>query len=188
MATKHPFRWIRESSQKRVLVFFIITSLFTMLLFQFFDAPLKTDAAPFGIVSFQLAGSAANAFKILNSWDNMATSYAIFGLGFDYLFMFLYVVAIGLGCVVVSQKFGEGKKFAASFGILLSWGMIVSGLADAIENYALTVIILKESWGILPEIAFIAAVVKFFFLLAGLLYVIIGSLIPGGTLKEKTII
>ena len=157
-----------------------------MLVFQSLDSPLKTDAAPFGILSFQLAGSSVNTIKILDSWDVHATNYAIFGLGFDYLFMFLYVIAVGLGCAIVSEKFGSEKKFLSSLGVLLSWGLIVAGLADALENYGLTVIMLTDRLGIWPEIVFIAAVVKFFFLIAGMLYMIVGAFLPGEKRMRET--
>ena len=54
---KHPFEWLTIKAQKRAFVVLLLITLAVMGGLQFLDAPLKTDAAPAGIVSFEFAGS-----------------------------------------------------------------------------------------------------------------------------------
>jgi hypothetical protein len=65
--------------------------------FRVLDVPLRTDAAPDGIVSFELAGTIGRAGEILASWGTLselgglsifqpARTDLAFSLGLDYLF------------------------------------------------------------------------------------------------------
>ena len=74
-----------------------LTIVLTVAL-QAVNAPLKTPAAPQGIVSYEFAGTTAAAQSILDSWDAGAKVYAGFSLGLDYLYMPTYALTIGLAC------------------------------------------------------------------------------------------
>ena len=189
MRTLHPFMWIKEDSQKPVLLFFLCLSTVVMMTFHFIDTPLRTEAAPMGIVSFELAGNTETAREIIDSWGPEATLYAVFSLGYDHLFLFLYAFTIGLGCAFISQKFKPEKRFLILTGVVLSWAQIAAALLDVLENYALTVMLLSTWQGPWPETAFTAAVIKFIIVFTGILYIISGSIIisffQNGYFKRK---
>jgi hypothetical protein len=109
---RHPQEFFPDHLHK---TFFHIFNLLTLVLFAVFralDQSLQTDAAPNGIISFELAGNALTARSIPDSWKeismllsatgepdpdfvNVAYSIAAFGLGLDYLFMPVYALAPG---------------------------------------------------------------------------------------------
>lgn len=97
MKLPHPFLWLTESGQSRVFVVAAILALLTMASLQVLDAPLKTAAAPAGIISYEFARDLEGARRILDSWGPEARVYAGLSLGLDYLFMLSYAGALGLG-------------------------------------------------------------------------------------------
>lgn len=68
-----------------------ILFVFGTALMAFVDVPLQGPAAPYGIVSFELAGSPTRALAILVQWqtDN-ALGHATLSLVVDYLYMLIY--------------------------------------------------------------------------------------------------
>ena len=100
----HPFLWVSESSRTRVFWVFFTLAVALMVILQLLGAPLKTAAAPAGIVSYELAGKAAESQKILSAWDPAQKAYAGLNLGLDYLFIVSYVGAIGLGCSLLATR------------------------------------------------------------------------------------
>jgi hypothetical protein len=52
---KHPLLFEPEKARKPLFIVAAILSLIVFVIFQPLDAPLKTAAAPAGIVSFELA-------------------------------------------------------------------------------------------------------------------------------------
>jgi hypothetical protein len=64
-----------------------------MVISQVINAPLRTPAAPAGIVSFEWAHSATNAKTIVASLDTCLQLFAALGLCFDNLSMPPYAFA-----------------------------------------------------------------------------------------------
>ena len=173
----HPFLWLRDSSQKAAFWVSTALALLTMITLQLLGAPLRTEASPAGIVSFELAGNLANIETILASWDPTARIYAGLNLGLDYLFIGTYVAGIGLGCVLVAQSLGRHGRLLGAAGLLLAWGMLLAGALDCVENTALIKLLLGSRANILAVVARFCAIPKFFIVFLGLLYVILGAVV-----------
>lgn len=154
---------------------------------QVIGAPLKTEAAPMGIVSYELAGTPDNAFKILTSWELPRNNnepliksitpklYAAFGLGLDYLFMPSYALALALGVLLA---LGRHKGWLALLGVWLGWGSLAAALFDAAENFALWKILLGDYVSLWPGLAAVCAAIKFALILLGLGYAVFGGILP----------
>lgn len=171
---KHPLAAVPFPARKSLFYFFLVVTLFIFGIFQFLDQPLRTPTAPNGIVSYELAGSLENAQPMLNSWDEKARLAAAFGLGFDYLFMPVYALALSLGLLLV------GAEKPKAYHTLTSWlgcGVFVAAGFDAIENYALWLILNGEVSAALPPIAGMCATIKFILLIAGLVTAVAGIFI-----------
>jgi hypothetical protein len=135
-----------------------------------FAGPLATPAAPRGIVSFELAGSLAASDRILASWDERARLAAGFVQGLDYLYLFAYAAAIGLGCALAADAVRPRAPRAAALGDALAWGLLAAAALDAIENTALVALLLgaRDAW--LAPLAAACAIPKFALVAVGLLY------------------
>ncbi len=160
-------------------VFFVLLgiTLALMISLQFIGSPLQTDAAPAGIISFELAGDLAAADEMLDSWGVRGQAYAGLSLGLDYLFLVAYSITIALGCTIVARNLHSRFKFLIGVGVLLSWAQFLAALLDALENYALVRVLLGSDNALWPPVALWSALPKFAFVLLGILYVIAGALI-----------
>ena len=187
---KHPLETIPSASRRPLFWAFLAGTLILFAVFRVLDAPLRTSAAPSGIVSFELADTPSQAQAIIASWHEMAFlvgdvagepvsgmvsraySFAVFGLGIDYLFMPVYATALALGILLAA---GKHKGWFSILGAWLGWGVYAAALFDAVENYALArMLLVNEAWTPYPEVAAFCASVKFGLLLLGLFYALVG--------------
>ncbi len=105
-----------------------------------------------------------------------AYSFAVFGLGIDYLFMPVYATALALGILLAA---GRHKGWFTTFGAWLGWGAYAAAMFDAVENYALArMLLMNQVWSPYPEIAAFSASIKFLLLLLGLFYALVGWMQP----------
>ena len=169
----HPLDFIPASAFKKTFFPLLALTLVLVGVLRLLDAPLRTPAAPNGIVSFELAGTPEKAESILQSWDSRAQLFAAFSLGIDYLFIFAYGLTISLGILMAGTK--HGGKFA-QLGALLGWGILLAGFLDAIENLALWRILIGAGTDYCPSIAATSATIKFVLILLGLLFALVGWL------------
>lgn len=191
---KHLLENIPGASRKPLFWAFLAGTLCLFAVFRVLDAPLRTTAAPNGIVSFELAGTPFQAQAIIDSWQELAYlassvagepvpglvsrafSFAAFGLGIDYLFMPLYATALALGILLAAGKHGG---WFATFGAWLGWGAYAAALFDALENYALArMLLMNQVWSPYPQVAAFSASVKFVLLLLGLFFSLVGWVWP----------
>jgi len=177
MKLRHPFEWLSKTAQKRAFVILLGLTLVVMMGLQVLGGPLKTKAAPAGIVSFELAGGQSQAREIVESWGERGQVYAGLNLGLDYLFLVTYASCIGLGCVMVARSLTGRVEIAFSAGVLLAWGQIAAALLDSVENYALIRVLLGSGQELWPMVALCCAVAKFIIVALGLVYILVGVVV-----------
>ena len=175
--SRHPFDFITPSWWPRVFWPLLGLNILLMIVFGVTGAPLTTDAAPYGVVSFELAGTAEISQQILSSWDANTQLRAAFGLGLDFLFMAVYASTIAFGCGMAAQVLRRSGWPLSRWGNLLSWGVILAALLDIVENIALTAIIFGSVVPPWPEIARWCAIVKFSLIFISIVYVLYGGVV-----------
>jgi hypothetical protein len=126
--------------------------------------PLRTDAAPLGLVSLQFASNPTAAEAILASWSAVSRSRLLWAHGLDLLLPIAYALAIGLAATnraTMSPAAAPAARFAAGAGVM-------AALADQVENVAMFgTILFRPTWfTVLPTRA--AAAVKFVLLVLAL--------------------
>ncbi|PWB69246.1 MAG: hypothetical protein C3F07_19975 [Anaerolineales bacterium] len=190
---RHPLEFVAQIHRRRFFLTFLFLTLILFAVFRILDQPLRTPAAPNGIVSFELAGSVERARAITDEWKksslllsatagqpnpdivNVPYAFAAFSLGIDYLFMPFYSFALAFGTLLAASKHTGWLK---SLGAVAGYGAFAAALFDAVENYALFQILLNRIHSPYPEIAFYCASIKFGLLALGLVYGLAGWLIP----------
>ena len=172
---RHPLDFISSDKRRPLFLSLLALTLLLFAVFRVLDAPLRTPAAPNGIVSYELAGTPAAAQSILASWDARDRLFAAFGLGLDYLFMPAYALALSFGILLTA---GRHAGAFAKLGAWMGWGALAAPLFDAVENFALWQFMLGDFQALWPRLAAICATVKFTLLLLGLAYALIGWLWP----------
>lgn len=177
MTTRHPFNWLSTSGQKRAFVALFVLTLAVMAGMNALGRPLNTEAAPMGIVSFELAGELSLAQSMVESWGQTGQVYAGLNLGLDYLFMVTYSSAIALGCVLAARSLSRRVESLSSAGAILAWAQFGAALLDAVENYALIQVLLGSQQALWPVVARWCAIPKFLIVAAGLVYVGLGAVL-----------
>jgi hypothetical protein len=193
---QHPLGFIPTKQRRRLFFTFLILSLTVFALLRVLDQPLHTDAAPNGIVSFELAGNPQTARAITDSWKqlslllsavagqpnpdivNVPYVFAAFSLGVDYLFMPLYALAFASGTLLASSRH---NGWARTLGAIAGYGALVAALFDAVENYALLQVLLGNIQSSYPALAAFCAIMKFGLLLFGLIYALVAWLLSKRT-------
>ncbi len=134
-------------------------------------APLRTEAAPCGIVSLELAGSACKVRNILRSWTAEQDLAALRNVHWDYALLVCYSTLLAVGCVLASGGFeGEWERV----GGWLAWAQWGAGALDAIENVGLLYLLrgqVEDRWA---RLARGCAVPKFLIIGAGIVYMLAG--------------
>jgi hypothetical protein len=172
MKIHHPFKWLPESEQKAAFWSIFAVTIVVIVFMQIVSAPLITDAAPQGIVSFEFAGDLSNAEKIINSWGQKERIYAGLSLGLDYLFLVFYSCALALGCTLSTRIMPV--EFLVKSGVVLAWAQFAAAFLDCMENVALIKLLLGSGNSIWPSLAWWCAGPKFFIVGVGFVYVVIG--------------
>ena len=78
------------------------------------DRPLRTPAAPQGIVSYELAGTLPRAQEILASWGERGRLFAGVGLGLDYLYLTRVLCHPGAGLLAGGAAPGRAEPLAGA--------------------------------------------------------------------------
>jgi len=165
---------------RRKIIFWVLFAftLVVMVLLNLDGSQITTEAAPSGILSFELAGTPEQAAAIIASWDPRAQLYAAFGLGFDYVFMLAYASTICLACLWARNVLREyGGQPLATAGVVLAVGVWLAAAFDAVENLALGVLLLEAIRSPWPEIARWCATFKFVLVFLGLVYAFLGLVV-----------
>jgi len=145
-------------SKRYVYILWTIAILLTVIMGAF---PLRP-----GVLEFEFS-----AIDVLLKWTPIEKQWAAFGLGLDFLYMVIYSTSIAIGCLWSSRQLSPGSW--AQLGIWLAWGQWIAALFDAAENISL-ISLLFGMFGVDPHFLALSssafATVKFFLILAGLLY------------------
>ena len=173
---RHPLDFIPGSIRKQSFLGLLIWTLALFALFQVLNLPLTTTAAPYGIVSHQLAWTPEKTQAILTSWGRRASLFAAFGLGLDYLFMPSYALTVAIGTLLVADRH---KGWLFRIARWVAYGAFVGILFDAFENIGQAIQLLNGTVTVSGTIFVgICAVFKFTFLLLGVLYLLVGWILP----------
>jgi hypothetical protein len=165
---------LSPTGRRRVFWLLLAATLTLMVILNLVAAPLVTPEAPYGIVSYELAGSVDQAEQILGSWDMEARLRSAFSLGLDYLFMVAYALTIAWGCLWSAEKLLLNGWPFARLGVFLAAGQFLAALLDALENVALAVMLFSQVTAPWPQVANWSATIKFGLVFAGLVYTFFG--------------
>ena len=125
----------------------VLTTVGLLVIINVLGLPLRTDVAPLGIVSLQLATSVEHAGAILASWVDVPTARILGAHGLDVLLPVAYAVAIGS----VASRLGAGRAAIAA---------VIAAVADQVENAAMAATIVSAPTAVVVRITLVAAVVK----------------------------
>jgi hypothetical protein len=149
-------------------LFWTLMALFvpTAVALAWIDVALRSEHAPFGIVSFEFCGYAGSCAEILADWGAHGREAVMLSLGLDYLFLLTYSGLLWAGLLMGSEQLGlRARNWVRCVAV----GALVAGLADAAENYALVQVVKGADIAAHGMLAGTLATVKFILVGAALL-------------------
>ncbi|MCA9639227.1 MAG: hypothetical protein H6718_21470 [Polyangiaceae bacterium] len=164
----YPFHDLDRRQRGQRFLLWVLIHTVIMLGIGSANARLVTEAAPGHIVSLELAGTLEQARAILASWDREQQLFAVFGIGADYLYIFVYGTLLAAGAAWGALVFKQG--LLSNVGVFLSRAMIVAGLADAVENYAMLQLFWGEQSQGWVSLAYYCASLKFLIVISAIVY------------------
>ena len=179
MATlRHPLQRWPTSRRALMLACLAVAALLPLVLGKVVH-PLHEDArGGESIVDFELAGSVDRANEILGTWRaegviDDAKRIQIF----DLIYPLIYAAALAGGCLAAAGAWGgAGRVRLATAGIALAWVASAAAAFDYAENVGLDISLWDEPATPWPQIAFVAAVLKFAAIYLSLLYALSGPI------------
>ncbi len=151
-------------------------TLVLMVAIRMVDQWLTTPESPGGMVGFELAKNINKTLIMINSWGEHGRIMAGFSLGIDYLYIVAYSLFLGLSAFAIGKKLSSRSSFLAKPGYWFSWLMLLAGIFDGIENYALIKILSGNHEQLWASLSYYFASTKFGIVLITLLYIIVGLL------------
>lgn len=148
----------------------LVATLVMTGILNWISIPLINEVAPWGLFSWQLAATPQRAQAILASWDGRTQLLASFGLGLDYLFLFVYAVTLNLACQWSAHKL-ERQRFGNWIGAAI-W---MAALFDALENACLAIGLVGKPVSPYPEVAALSAAIKFTLIFVALGWTLLGA-------------
>ncbi|MEZ4232356.1 MAG: hypothetical protein R3B89_24475 [Polyangiaceae bacterium] len=170
----YPFHRLERRQRGQRFLLWVVIHTAVMLTIGRANQRLVTEAAPAHIVSLELAGTLERARAVLASWDREQQLFAVFGIGADYLYIFIYGALLAAGAAWGAAVFERG--FLSRLGAWLSRALIVAGLADAVENYAMLQLFWGEQTQGWVSLSYYCASLKFLIVVLAIVYALLTSL------------
>lgn len=146
-----------------------LSAIVALVVLQLADALLKAKTGA-GLVDLQLAGSGPSARFIIDRWQSpMDAIWVGFGLGFNFLFILLYGLALHSGTILARERFAPAPGSLRRLLDALSIAPIVAVLCDLAENGLSLAMVSGGPNEILATLTFQATVIKGAAFIAGLL-------------------
>jgi hypothetical protein len=169
---KHPLHAVPPEKRRRV--FLALLGVFALLTLALFSggAPLRTPAAPLGVLTMEFTGDPERARAVVESWGPEQRARAGFDLGLDYLYAVVYSTGLALACVWTGDLLRARRWPLASAAVPLAWLQWAGGALDGVEN--LSILASLEGNYAWAPLAPLCAIPKFLLIFVGIGYGLLG--------------
>lgn len=168
----HPFAWVSSPYRWPLFAILLVGTLWFAFKLTSQGKPLRTSAAPDGILSYEFAWTKPEADSILTSWASIKET-ARQQLLIDFGFLVFYPLTLSLACAMLA---GSAFNKMAAVGVFISWAVLLAGLFDATENLALLRMLDTGGSDFLARLAGFCAGVKFALVYSSLGYLVLQGL------------
>ncbi len=170
-----PFARFSLRARQRTLMFLIVITIVIAAVVARLGAGLFIPAVPSGIISFELAGSAATADAMVRAWGPDLSAAARAQTWVDFAYLAVYAPTLALAAGLALGPWAKRSARLGWLGVLLSWGALAAGALDVIENAAMLRMLADAPSDVLASLARICAIGKFALILAAVTYALFGA-------------
>ena len=174
---RHPLQRWPVKRRRFLLACVAIAALLPIVLGSVVHPLHENEPGGESIVDFELAGSVDRADEILAKWrDEGVVDDAKRIQLFDLIYPLIYAAALAGGCLAAAGAWGRaGRPRLAVAGIAMAWVATAAAVFDYVENLGLGVSLWDEPATPWPQLAYVAAVLKFAGIYSSLAYVLSGG-------------
>ncbi|MGI8728141.1 MAG: hypothetical protein ACR2K6_10755 [Solirubrobacterales bacterium] len=176
--SSHPLQRWPHSNRAVWLVAALVAAVLPLVASPIFTPLNEGEPGGASIVDFEFAGSVERAEEIIGIWeaeDVVGTAKAI--QLFDLIYPLVYAAAFaGLALAVGRLWAAAGRPRLAEFAPAAAWAVTAAAGFDYIENLGLAVSLWGDPAAPWPQIAYVAAVIKFAGIYLALAYALSGAL------------
>ncbi len=169
-----PFQFLSKPAERKLSLLLFGLVVVMVVIMRFLDAPLKNEISPQGIVSFELAKDVDRSVAIIDSWDTIAKTSAKWSMAFDFLFLIVYGLFIGLMIHKLNRVWSRSSFH--SLGTVMIYLVFLASFFDIIENISLILLLRGSIEQIWSSVAYYFAIMKFIILAVALLFVIVSAI------------
>jgi len=140
----------------------------------FLDVPLRGESSPWGIVSFELAGTPHRALQILLEWKSRGViEYAKLIQIADFLYLIIYAMFFAALALWIGSRLDE-----TVWSTRAAWAATYAAAFDVLENGVLLYEVVRfTSPAPFPQLAAAFAAVKFALLIFSASYAVVGGIV-----------
>jgi hypothetical protein len=159
----HPFQSWPRTHRRLALLCVTVLALLPVVLGAFVKPLHEDEPGGESIIDFEFAGSVERAEEIIAKWEaegvvDDAKTIQIF----DLIYPLIYAAALAGGCVAAAAAWNRaGRPRIAAGAIALAWVAFAAAGFDYVENLGLGISLWDEPASPWPQVAFVAAVLKF---------------------------
>jgi hypothetical protein len=185
-ALRHPLQHWPRSRRRLALVCVALAALLPTVLGAVVKPLHEGEAGGESIIDFELAGSVERTDEILTTWRaegvlDEAKAIQVF----DLLYPLVYAAALAGGCIAAAGAWRRaGRPRLAAAGIAMAWVAFAAAGFDYVENLGLGISLWGDPASPWPQVALVAALLKFAGIYSALLYAlsgIVASFLARGT-------
>ena len=169
-----PFAAVSQRVRQRALLALMGLTVVVGLIVARLGTGLAVAAAPNGIVSFELAGTAAEAQRILSAWGPALSDAARTQTWVDFIYLATYAPMLALAAGLAAGTWAKRGALYAWAGTVASWGALAAGALDCVENLAMLSVFAAPS-DALAALARACAIGKFTLIFVAIIYALFGA-------------
>jgi hypothetical protein len=175
-ALEHPLQSWPRRHRRVALVCVAVAALLPTVLGTVVKPLHEGEAGGESIIDFELAGSVERTEEILATWRaegvlDEAKAIQVF----DLVYPLVYAAALAGVCIAASGAWQRaGRPRLAAAGIVMAWVAFVAAGFDYVENLGLGISLWGDPASPWPQVALVAALLKFAGIYSALLYSLSG--------------
>jgi hypothetical protein len=178
MALRHPFQLWPRHRRRVALVCVALAALLPTVLGAVVKPLHEGERGGESIIDFELAGSVERTDEILATWRREGVIDEAKAIQvFDLVYPLIYAAALAGGCIAAAGAWQRARRpRLADAGIAMAWAAFAAAGFDYLENLGLGISLWGHPASPWPQIAFVAALLKFAAIYSALLYALSGMI------------
>ncbi len=160
----------------RVIFFFCLAAAVPVVaVLEKLNGALQNSVAPHGVMSFEVARTLDRQSQILASWGPSAHLCLAFSIGLDFFCAVAFLGVLALACLWLADVLRRRGAIGPKLGVGIAWALAIMGAFWMLQNVLLAASLFGHRAGLIAEVTYWCALLKFSVMAAALVYVALAA-------------